>query len=189
MSNTNTDVGNLVSDKDDLDTSNVDIKPMPIEKAEMPDLNRPVKFSATISEISKQSYLKKIEELSTALKEDKELISHWLDLASYHRMAGDYDGAEKIWKYVTVIRPLAYAAYFNLGDLYGFYIKDNIEAEKYFLKALDVEPGSISGYLTVSDFYNEVYTEKAGQAKKILQDGLKQKPNDINLKDALEKLP
>lgn len=182
-------VGNLVPDKKtEESTPGVDVATTTAITTKMPDLDRLIKVTTNIPEASKKSAIQKIEELVVALKKDPKLISHWLDLASYRRIIGDYDGAGEIWKYLTVVRPLDNVSFLNLGDLYAFYIKDNVMAEKYFLKALELQPDYIAGYLTVSDFYNEVYTEKSAQAKKILQDGLQKNPNDINLQSALKKL-
>jgi len=143
-----------------------------------PDLDRPIN---TQDEMARN----KIEELSSALKENKDLSSYWLDLASYRKLIGDYEAAIEIWEYMIVKWPEDYKAFLNLGNLYGYYLHDFSKAEEYFLEAIEKNPHYILSYISIYEFY--IDTEKPDLAVGILLNGLEKNLNNVDLFSLLGK--
>ena len=151
-----------------------------------PSLERQINISATLQEETKEMFRTKIEELRTNLKEDAGLRSSWLDLASYYNLIGDYEGAEEVWKYMAFEDGSDFVPLYNLGDLYGYYMKNYPEAERYFKKAVEINPGHIATYASFYSFYVEAYTEKSDLAEGVLLQGLEANPGDPQLTALLE---
>lgn len=144
----------------------------------IPDLDRPIN---TQEEMARD----KIEELSNALKQNSSLADHWLELASYRKLIGDYEASREIWEYMTTKWPDDNKAFLNLGNLYGYYLHDFPKAEEYFLKALEKNPYYIVGCVTVYEFYKD--TEKPDLALEIIFRSLEKSPLNVDLLSVLGK--
>jgi len=136
----------------------------------VPNLDREISKDADTNTVNK------IKEISEALKDNPDLYSYWLDLGIYRKTIDDYEGTKEAWEYASKIRPNSSLPLNNLGDLYAFYIKDNIKAEQYFLKAIDIDPSSIYSYYRTYEFYLDVINDKE-KAKQILEEGIRQNPD------------
>lgn len=146
------------------------------EPANMPDLNRPIKNLTNLEEAAFNNAVEKINGLRNELRKNADLFDKWLSLGIYYKMAGDYEGSSEVWEYASAIRPKSSTPLNNLGDLYGYYIKDKVRAEKYFLKALEIDPNSIYLYSATADFYRSVMKD-VERAKQILNKGIELNPN------------
>ena len=131
--------------------------------------------------------LKKLEDTSALLKKDTNNLELWVDLGIYRKTAGDYEGARDAWEYATVIRPEGSVAYSNLGDLYAFYLKDFVKAEKYFLQAIQNEPTGIYLYFKTAEFYRDVL-KNIPKARAIVEQGISSNPSSTDLKSLLSSL-
>ncbi len=149
-----------------------------------PDLERPVNITANISEEEKDIATQKIDEIKGYLKENSDLRDSWLDLASYYKMIGDFDGAREIWEYMIAKNSADFVPYYNLANLYGYYLKDNSKAEEYFKKTIEVNPQYIAGYAAFYDFYTD--TDRADLAEGVLKQGLDANPGNEELTQLLE---
>lgn len=145
-----------------------------------PNLDRPLKFSPNLSDEAKKIYIDKINEIVDVLKEDPTELGYWMDLGIYRKAIGDYEGAAEVWVYVGGSTQKYSVAYNNLGDLYGYYIKDYEKAEMYFKKALEATPNRAYVYRSMFEFYHNVLKDDA-KAREILQKGI-----DLNLPDSAD---
>lgn len=142
----------------------------------VPNLDRLIKNYANINDDSFLVAEKKMSGIIGALKNDPGLFSYWLDLGSYRRMIGDYEGAREAWEYVNTIRPLNSISFNNLGDLYAYYLKDNKKAEENFLTAVKNGPEQVYIYRNLYDFYRNVLKDDT-KAKAILEKGVAANPD------------
>src|SRR3989344_422819 len=94
---------------------------------------RPILVKIQLSESSKNQAIGKIQDLVKLIEKKYDYIEAWYDLGAYRKLIGDYDGAIEAYNFVIKIRPKDEIAYVNLGDLYGFYLKDYENSEKNFL--------------------------------------------------------
>ncbi len=154
----------------------------------IPDLDRPVKISADLdfSEDEKKNITEKIAKLSEELKKNPDLLSEWLLLGIHRKTIGDYEGAKECWEYAGVISPYNSTSFNNLGDLYGYYLKDYKKAEENFLKALENSPQYIYIYRNTYEFYKYALKDGA-KANAILEKGIEMNPdNSRDLKILLD---
>lgn len=148
-------------------------------------ISRPVMVSAPLLEADRKRAEGKIKEISDLIKEDYNFTYPWYDLGSYRRVIGDFEGAAEAWNFVPLIRPKDFIAYHNLGDLYGFYVKDYPKSEENYLKSIQNNPQNVQAYLDLATIYG-VYKEKSDQAESILLRGLKANPGNAGLQAALD---
>lgn len=149
--------------------------PSPKPTIPPPDLTRKVVITASLPEETKKQALDKIAEFIKALKDDPSLFSYWIDLGSYMKLIGDYDGAVVYWKYAAAIRSNSFLPLANLGDLYLHNIKDVPKAEQNYLAALAVGQDQIMVYEKLSELYRYFLKDDA-KAKAILQAGIDKNP-------------
>lgn len=164
-------------------TGDYTIKQIPIEKpgSKVPNLNRPFTFSKDISPEVKKILTDNIKRLTDILKGDSSQFNAWLDLGSYRKQTGDYEGAREVWEYAAILAPESYVPWNNLGDLYAHYIKDYPKAEQNFKKALILKPDYIGGYRALYELYYYSYKEKASLAPQILKTGLSKNSRSTDL--------
>ena len=156
----------------------------PEENVSQPSLEREINITANIPEETKTMAGEKIEELRANLKENDDLRSSWLDLASYYKLVGDYAGAEEVWKYMASKSDTDFVPYYNLATLYAYYLKDFSKAEEYFNKAIEKNPNYIATYAAFYDFY--INYEKPDLAKSVLERGLQANPGNEELTQLLQ---
>jgi tetratricopeptide (TPR) repeat protein len=89
---------------------------------------------------------------------------------------GDYEGAVEAYEFVVQIRPKDYVAYANLGDLYGFYLKNYPKSEQSFLAVINNDPEAINVYNQLATIYEYGFKEKIQEAENILLLGMKSNP-------------
>lgn len=147
-----------------------------------PDLNRKVVFSNTVNldENTKKIIIDKVLGLQNNLKNDSKDLASWLELGIYQKMAGDYEGAIISWKYVSSVSTSDFISLGNLGDLYGYYIKDKKLSEEYYKKAIKNAPTQVYLYTQLSGVYKDVFKD-ISKASAILDEGLKAVPGDQTL--------
>lgn len=150
-----------------------------------PNLDRSINFPKDMSSEVRVIIGKKIADNISKLKANSALPEEWLELGINRKMVGDYEGAKEAWEYVTVLNPINPVAFANLSDLYGYFLKDNVQAEKNYLRAIENEPKMANYYLRASDFYREVLGDLS-KAKSILLKGASLMPDDPVIKNALE---
>ena len=135
-----------------------------------------------LSESSKNQAIGKIQDLVKLIEKKYDYIEARYDLGAYRKLIGDYDGAIEAYDFVIKILPKDEIAYVNLGDLYGFYLKDYGNAEKNFLAAISINPGSVNAYSQLAAIYEYGFNGKAQVAESLLLSGVKSNPSNAPLK-------
>lgn len=158
-----------------------------VPAVKVPDLNRPLNFPVGTSPEVKTIIEAKIASNIAKLKKDPNLIAEWISLGINRKMISDYEGAKEAWEYAAIINPNYVVTFANLSDLYGYYLKDNVKAEAYYLKAIENDPASSNYYIRAANFYREVMGDLL-KARAILIKGIAVIPNDVNLKNSLEQV-
>ena len=153
----------------------------------IPDLDRKIIFPDDFPEDARQIMIDKIEEISQNLKNDPNSFSDWLYLGLNRKAINDYEGAKLVWEYATLINPNNFVVRGNLGDLNAYYLRDNQEAEKNYLKALDLGAGQTYLYFKTAEFY-QLFLKDKQKARDIVQTGLKLNPNSSELQSLLNNL-
>lgn len=145
----------------------------------IPDLNRPVtKFpGATVSEANMASAQLKVKELQSALKADPKAFVNWMDLGMYQKLGGDYEGALISWKYASRLVPTDFVSLGNIGNLYAYEIRDNIQSEIYYKQAIGRGPKEGYLYYQLGEVYRDFFHDIA-KARAIADQGLSQNPTD-----------
>ena len=146
-----------------------------INKISVPNLSGPILFKDSVSTKTKEEITKKMKDLSEELGKDNDYFDGWIQLGLYRKNIGDYDGAQQAWEYAGLIRPENSLSFGNLGMLYGYYLKDNIMAEKSFIKATKNDKTLIYLYAQFASFYHEVLKNDT-KAKAILEQGIAANP-------------
>lgn len=154
----------------------------------VPDLKRGITFNASLNltDDAKKIITEKISALQTNLKNDPKNIGNWIQLGTDYKIIGDYTGAIIYWKYASDVSNDSISLG-NLGNLYAYYLKDNAMAEMYYKKAISRAPTQAYLYIQLSDVYKTIFEDDA-KAREILDEGLKQIPNDTSLLDAKKKI-
>lgn len=152
-------------------------KPIPV-----PDLDRKIIFGSSVSltEEVRKIVTDKILALQAELKKDKNNLNNWISLGLYQKMAGDYAGAVMSWKYVGEVADKDFVSFGNLGDLYGYYLRDNGMAEMYYKKAISNAPTQSYLYVQLAMLYKDVFKDM-DKARAIIESGLKVIPSDQSL--------
>lgn len=148
-------------------------------------ISKPIVFKTNLSESGKNFAREKIEAAIKMIKDNYDYDLPWLDLGAYRKLIGDYDGAIDAWNFLLKIRPHSYVASNNLGDLYGFILKNYPKAEENFLKSLEENPNNINGYVQLATIYEYWYKEKSGNVEPLFLAGIENNPTDVSLKIAL----
>lgn len=176
------------------DTKGVKIEPVEIKSNKLllniptPNLDREIKITAEMSEDTKKIVTAKIQDLSSQLKKDSNNMENWLVLGVYLKTIGDYEGAKKVWEYIAIISPKNATSFNNLGELYAYYFKDNVKAEKNYAKAIENDPSAIYIYRNFFDFYRYV-TKDPAKARVLLEKGIAANPTtSSDLENLLETL-
>lgn len=151
----------------------------------VPDLDRPIVFSANVSQSQQTLITKKIEEIVAVLRKNSDAFNSWVGLGIERKAAGDYEGARDAWEYASAIRPSNSVSFGNLGDLYAYYLRDPHKAEQRFLTAVKNDPSMTYLFVQTADFYVSVLGNRS-KAVAFLQQALRDNPRNQDLKKVLE---
>jgi len=147
----------------------------------VPNLDRPLILLVSMSEEAESILRGNVNILIDDLKKDSSQADKWLDLGIQRKIAGDYEGASDAWEYAAALQPLSSIPFFNLGDLYHYYLKDFPRAEENFRQSIANDPSFIQAYRSLHEMYALSYTEKADLADDILLEGLQKNENHTDL--------
>ena len=130
----------------------------------------------------RNKYENELVKLKKELKDNPGDTEKWIQVGIIKKVFNNYAGARDAWEYAKIVNPNYSVAYFNLGDLYGSYLKDMETAKKNYLKAIDIDPAVGQYYVALAQFYKFFYTDKEDETDDILVRGLKEIPNDEGIK-------
>ncbi|MES3004925.1 MAG: tetratricopeptide repeat protein [Patescibacteria group bacterium] len=156
----------------------------------IPNLDRVLVKSSLAVNVSAQeisSAAPKIKELQDFLKTKPEVVAAWIDLGSYQKSAGDYDGAIISWEYASKLDTKNFVALGNIGNLYGLHMKNVGMSDTYYRRAIARAKGESYLYAQLAEVYQYV-GKNITKAKAALNEGLKAIPNDPNLTFLLSEL-
>ncbi len=142
---------------------------------------RPIISVGGVSESSLANAKKKINNAVNMIEANYDYDAPWLELGAYRKLLGDNDGALEAWQFLSKIRPDAFVAYHNIGDLYAFTIRDYEQGEKYLLKSISVGPGNIQGYMALANLYAIPEFGKQSETPKVLLKGIANNPEYSDL--------
>ncbi|MFA6338484.1 MAG: hypothetical protein WCW87_00260 [Candidatus Paceibacterota bacterium] len=180
------DVGGVTAEVSE--GGNFTIEQVPTEEQiPVPDLNKSINFNSALDNVAKDQLTKNINTLRDNLKKDPKQPEVWMNLGSNLKMAGDYLQAASAWEYASKITLNDYVSFGNLGNLYGYYLKDNVKAEANYLQALKNGSQQVYLYFQVAEFYRDVL-KNTSKAKSIIEDGIKVNPSSSELRDFLKTL-
>lgn len=150
-----------------------------------PPLDHVVQISSSFPEDARRTLEEKIEETTVYLKRYPYDGNAWMELALRYHMAGDYQAAERVWLFMTELEPVSVTVLNNLGRLYHFEFKEFEKSEKYFLLALEKNPGRTETYFELFDLYRYSYKKDTTAAVDILKKGKMNFPDDVNFPASL----
>ncbi len=156
----------------------------------IPDLDRVVVKSPLATFVTEMDFrvaVSKVKEFQELLKKDPSNFANWMDMAMYQKAGGDYKGAVVSWLYAGKLRPTNFVSFGNLGNIYAYYLKDNAKAEVYYKEAITKSPTQAYLYLQLASVYQDVFKDM-DKAREIVNEGLKQLPDDESLLSAKESL-
>ncbi len=145
-----------------------------------PSLTRKTIFAANVSADVQKVIQEKITALIATLTTEPTSFTSWIELGTYHKIAGDFEGARIYWTYANNLGPDNFVSFANLGDLYAYYLKDLVMMEKMYTQAIANAPRQASLYISFATAYRDVYRD-VEKAKKIIQQGLSVIPKDSSL--------
>ena len=125
----------------------------PVSGVVHPAIDRPIVFPPSFSTNAQNVMRKNISDAVATLKQNPSDTDTWLRLAIWRKMINDYKGAEEIWVYLTKVLKEPSYVYINLGDLYGYFLKDSVKAEYYFKESVRLEPENIEYYVKFAYYY------------------------------------
>lgn len=108
-------------------------------------------------------------------------LDDWLRIGVIKKVFRDFNGARDAWEYAASVYTLNSLSFYNLGDLYGSYLKDFPKAEANFQNAIKLDPKKAGFYTSFAEFYRYFYTAKKDLVISTIESGLKQLPNDPTL--------
>lgn len=146
----------------------------------MPALDRQIIYSKDYTDEAKKLLAIKINDAILKIKADSSNADNWIYLGQLRKMGTDYVGSAEAWEYAGYLLPKGTVPFLNLADLYAYYIKDNVKAEKNFLKAIENGPEQSTVYMRFADFYKDVFNDKE-KARNIILLGLSKNPDDTDL--------
>jgi len=169
---------------DDTAIAEIEIDDGLVSGVPLPDLNREIVFPEGLSQSVKDRVTKSITDAANALLAGNDSYSSSINLGLNRKIIGDYEGARQAWEYTNSAYPENSISYVNLGDLYGYYLKDTENAEKNFLKAIENNPGNVSVYFKTAEFYRDAMKD-IEKARQIVQRGIDANPSSEELKSLL----
>ncbi len=109
--------------------------------------------------------------------------SAWLKISEIKKFFNNYKGSVDALEYLKLLSPDDFLVNLNLGNLYGFYLKDYKKAEQNFANAMNHSGGAqlAEAISALADLYKDFYKEKYDQVDDLLLVGIEAVPNDVNL--------
>lgn len=107
--------------------------------------------------------IKKLEEQKQAVLANTKDGQAWFSFGYTKEFLNDHAGAAAVWEKAFELQPYNFMFASNLANDYQYFLKDYPKAEYYYLKVLELQPGSSTAFTGLSDLYR--FNWKAGQDK------------------------
>ncbi len=184
---TTPDVVAVLTDEEGNIIEGATIEPVLVPSVPLPDYKKAIVFSGGETQEFKDIMTERINKNIADLDENSGSFDAWLDLGINRKMINDFDGAIEIWEYIGAIRPNNIVTFNNLGNIYHYELKDYVKAEENFLQAIKNDTSYIPSYINLYDLYRFSYKTDTDSATKILEEGLKNNPDNQELQQLLNK--
>ncbi len=148
-----------------------------LSKAPVPNLARPITFPEGMTEDKKKNTEAKIREIIARLQKNKYSYEDWIELGIYRKSVEDYKGTEEAWEFAGLIKPSSALAFGNLGNLYGYDIKNQAKAEESYLRAIKNEPKLVYWYVQLAEYYRDIAKDNS-KARAILERAMSANPEE-----------
>jgi len=147
-----------------------------------PNLDRGIKFGATIPADARVALQGQADKLIARLKVDPTKGGDWLNLGLVYHSANDFEGARDVWLFLLKVlkAPDTAMVYDNLGKLYKFDLKDYVLSEQYFKKSMQSNPKSTIPYIELFGLYRDLYKTNTTAAPDILLAAVSKFPADAD---------
>lgn len=122
-----------------------------------------------------------LQDLAKKVASDTAGFDDWMRIGVIKKVFRDFVGARDAWEYAGTVYTLNALPFYNLGDLYGSYIKDYPKAESAFQRAIKLDPKKSGFYTAFAELYRYFYVAKKDLVIPTIESGLKALPNDPNL--------
>lgn len=109
------------------------------------------------------------------------MFDDWMRIGVIKKIFRDFAGARDAWEYAGSVYTLNPLPFYNLGDLYGSYLKDFPRAESAFQHVIKLDSKQGGFYTALADLYRYFYTAKKDLVVPTVERGLQTLPNDANL--------
>lgn len=139
-------------------------------------LNSDTKFIASVGAAFLEKYEKNLEEIASRLDKNPKNYDDWLAIAYIKKLFNNYIGARDAWEYAKIVNPENPIAFFNLGELYGYELKEPTKAEGNYKSALQLDPYHLDYYIGLANFYKDVLQDPQ-KAEVIFISALEKIPN------------
>lgn len=120
------------------------------------ELNPSPQAAASVGVLYIEKYQKNLAEIAERLEKNPRNYDAWLGIAYIKKLFSNYIGTRDAWEYAKIVSPDSPTAYFNLGELYGYELKDPMKAEENYKSALRLNPYNFDYYRGLANFYEDV---------------------------------
>lgn len=148
------------------------------------ELNPSADFLKQVPPDVYQKNIAELRDIARRLGENPLQPEVWFRVAFIKHFYGDDDGARDVYEYLNVIATSDAVSFYNLAELYGFYLKEPEKAIPKYQTAIRINPQNASFYVGFADFYRTVMNNPQ-QSEVLLLQGLSAVPNDVNFLTAL----
>jgi tetratricopeptide (TPR) repeat protein len=114
-------------------------------------------------------------------------FNSWIELGDLRKEAGDYEGAEADWKYMSALYPTNVVSNANLGDLYTNYLHEYPQAAAALKAQIANDPTDVYIYDNLFSLYTNQYPQSTAVITAMLKAGIAANPNAAELKADLAK--
>jgi len=146
----------------------------------IPNLDVPVITNPNLPQNIKEILTANIKRYSDLLKKDPSVYDNWINLGLQLKIGNEFERTRLAWEYASKLSPTGIVSFVNLGDLYGYYLKEPKLAEERFLTALKNDPSQLGIYIRIADFYLDVMKDQS-KASSIVKQGLVKFPDNPEL--------
>ena len=120
------------------------------------ELNADPKIVASIGTAYSEKHQKNLAAIADRLEKDPTNYDDWLAVAYIKKLFSNLPGAKDAWEYAKIVNQQNPIAYFNLGELYGYELKEPAKAEENYKSALRLNPYHFDYYIGLANFYEDV---------------------------------
>lgn len=131
-----------------------------------------------------QRSLAELSDLAMKLSANPGETDLWMRVGFIRQFYHDYAGAADAYEYMNTIAGDMPVPFYNLGSLYGYYLKEPERAIPKYEAAIRLDPVNVSFYLGLASFWREVKGDPAS-AERVLLAGLVRRPAEVNFRIAL----